>query len=1128
MRGKDFPSAKVTKEVPKARLEALKCQEVNVEMPFPCSQHNCMEFHANLHGFCNKHRFNHVWRKACVFLTKCVQWLELAFLLSIQAAAEIQSRVLLTLILLSLLPVTCLFLEEMTGISGASICVTLLVVAVGTCVLTAKRLDAMQQMIFNAGLETEAKYFQVLQPRDLEADSGHLVQLSTLLNKSSDDSLQVQHTGVKDEYIRSRRHASRFQSEVCDRLASISSEIFVKITPLAELQVDDTEVVDILHCDVWCDTLPQVQQAWEALHALDVQIVVAQDLFAATSSRKCIRVVVSLDDNLATVFLLEKSLSSLPTQTGALDVANSLGLLDKTEMSSWETAQLQREFKIPRAVLLTTFLLRVVAHCLCVTIATYIHILAYYRNRGQWSLSTFARVLPFWTCAFILLWELRFCLCCLRRRFRFRPRPTQVWYRKYLGIQGSHYAFKVAALQMITVLIQGLAKANLFGIIQASHVAETLRSDAAVWCFLGLLLCNILFPALVFAMPNSVFSRVLAALMDAVLDSGYIITTLWLYIRFGAMRNLDYIFVNNFFNYAALYTCAAHVLCVCRSLESADWDVLLHLPRAEPIWGAWKRILFAIAYALSLMLLVGLLFRGTMVVGPREPGLCPPCECSRTGPTFVVLELCVIPRGYVAEAAEPIEFNLTNRNITRVLPDAFVARGAHQPVRALSLRGNHLTELPDQLFNDLLEPMGSNRLFSWDMDLVDLAHNRLTQLPPNLFQTRSSQEVLIETLDLGDNRLTVLPSGVFDGVSVYRTLRLRNNHLTQLRPESFQGLSLVDGPNLDLSGNKLRDLPPRVFDGLEVWELNLFGNRLHELPPQVFEGLKVKRLHLQNNSLTQLHWKSFQGMQCSGRGRRRVPFCEILDLSSNTLHELPPKVFEGLDLKKLHLQNNSLTQLHPESFQGLKFFQGSYQPARPRARYYYGTLDLSGNKLQELPPRVFEGLNLSELHLQNNSLTQLHPESFRGLAISSKKMLDLSGQKLRDLPPRAFDGLKVENLHLQNNDLVELHSESFQGIEFLNYKSLSILDLSGNKLQELPPKVFDGLRVYQVNLQSNGITQLHAQSFHGLELTSATLDLSGQKLRELPPKVFEGLKLKKLQLQHNDLMQLHPESFKRA
>eukprot|EP00438_Fugacium_kawagutii_P027129 Skav225192 [mRNA] locus=scaffold3065:104098:108644:+ [translate_table: standard] len=1156
-RAKYAPSA----ELPKPHLRAVCSQEVNTEFPFPCSQQGCAEYHNNMHGFCRKHRFNHMSRKAYAFLMKSLQWLELTILLSIQAAAEIQSRVLLLTILLSLLPVTCIFLERATGIPSASVCITMLVVAVGTCLITAKRLDAMQQAIFNAGLATEAKYFQVLQPlQDLEENSKHLVELSTILNRHSDDTLQeVPHTkeGLKEKYIEARRHATLFQSLVCDPLACVSSEVFAMIKPVAEL--DEKEALGILHCEVWCDSLQHVQRAWEVLEGLDVQIVIAQDFFAVASSRKCIRIVVNLQGCFATVFLLETSLSSLQTEKGALEVANSLGLLDKTQAESWETAQFQGDYEIPRCVLVATAFLRLVAFCLSVIAAIAIHslhTLSYYgedllsRREELLNLWTFARALPFWTCAAILLWEMRCCCCCIcwkRRRFRARPRPTQVWYRKYFGIQGRHYAFKVVALQLITVVIQGVAKASLFATIHATRGSEPLKSSTAVYCFVGLLVCNIIFPALVFLVPNAIFSRVLAALMDAVLDFGYIITSVWLYILFATPENLDDIFVKDFFNYAALYMCTVHVLCVCRSLETADWAALLQVPRAKPIWGAWKRTLFSTMYACSLMVFVGLLLGGS-VVGSKEVGQCPPCQCSSNGSGSLLLERCFIPTSYVAKAALPIEFNLTNRNIREVMPDAFFARGVHQQVSFLSLRGNHLTALPEGLFMDLLEPM---RHSYWDMDVMDLAHNRLTVLPQGIFQSGSSSRVHIAELYLEGNDLTVLKPELFNGLCLNQ-LRIQNNKLTQLHPESFRGLSFrnkYDQSILDLSGNKLQELPPKVFDGLRLNQLRLqdndltllhpesfqgikfavhrlYGipltildlsrNKLQELPPKVFAGVKVKRLHIQNNSLTSLHPESFRGFTSSSGW-----YAFILDLSGNKLQELPPNVFAGVKVITLRIQNNELTQLHPESFRGLSFYNS----------FTMGTLDLSRNKLQELPPKVFDGLFLEQLLLQNNDLTLLRPESFQGIIFESsewvKSILDLSGNKLQELPPKVFDGWCLNQLRLQNNDLTQLHPESFRGLSFRNKYAQSILDLSGNKLQELPPKVFDGSRLNQLLLQDNDLTQLHPESFHGINFTGCGwLDLSGNKLQELRAKVFDGLVLERLRLQDNDLTQLHPESFR--
>ena len=184
---------------------------------------------------------------------------------------------------------------------------------------------------------------------------------------------------------------------------------------------------------------------------------------------------------LATVFLLEKSLSTLEAHQGICDAANSLGLLDKTSAAGWELSQRQIGSEVPGCIFVATGLLRVATCSSCVIIATGIHGL----NDPYFSAWNLAMALPFWACFAILLWEM------LRIAFadesvggaatiRLRPRPTQVWYRNYLGVQGRHYAFKVAALQLITVLIQGLAKASLFRTIQNTRGSAALKSSTAV------------------------------------------------------------------------------------------------------------------------------------------------------------------------------------------------------------------------------------------------------------------------------------------------------------------------------------------------------------------------------------------------------------------------------------------------------------------------------------------------------------------------------------------------------------------------------------------------------------------------------------------------------------------------
>ena len=1001
--------------------------------------------------------------------------------------------------------------------SAASICVTFLVVSVGTCLYTAKRLDGMQQSVFNVALATEASYFQVLQPSS--ETSNNLVQVSTILRSHTDGSSQELQTqqDLRRNYELAKSHMSIFQSAVCEPLASTGLEVVAKMKSLTEL--DEREGgADILFCEVWCDSLQEVQDAWDMLKDLDgVEIVSARDFFAVASYKKNCQVVVSLQGYLTTVVLLEKSLSSWEAQKGLSDAADSLGLLDKTKASAWEVSRLQRDSEVPRCVFVATAFLRLVALSSCYIIGgkiggkntsssgdpffglydTLHHCTDLYEDGYGYGsecgmsldLRMLAMTLPFLICFLILLWEMKCCCCCLccrkhRRSFKIRPRPTQLWYRTYLGVQGSHYAFKVAALQFLTVVMQGLAKASLFRTIQDTHGSESLRASTTVHCFIVLLLRNILFPAMILVIPNYVFSRVGAALLDAVLDVGYMVTSIWLYYSFATTESLTDIFLSSFLNYMSIYICIAHVLCVCRSLETADWIALFQVPRAPPTGKAWKRMSLSSAYALTLLAFVGILVGG-IVLGAfsdsSHAGLCPPCECSTVAPTSLLLDRCMIPTGYVAQAAGRLEFNLTNRNITEVLPDAFIARGAHQEVGSISLRGNHLTELPEGLFRDLLK-----QKYSY-IDTIDLADNRIATLPQTLFQAGSSGGLfVIRELHLEGNCLTTLPPGVFHGLGVdyFGILDMSQNKLQTLHAQTFYSLQFGQSGILDMSQNQLQELRAGTFHGLTFGGngiLDISHNKLQVLHADAFHGLTFEKygiLDMSQNKLQVLHADTFHGLTSYSHSK--------LDMSQNKLQTLPPNVFDGLELDRLgyggilDMSQNKLQALHAETFHGLVFGER-------------GILDMSQNKLQVLPPKVFYGLSyLRSLDLAENELSTLSDDVFHGL--SSLRSLRLEGNRLRSLGGRTFYWLySLRELNLEQNQLTDLDEDSFDGYVAYEYidngyygyqslkRNLLELNLGGNRLTALPDGLFNGFRKLR------------------------TLQLQSNQLERLPPKLFQTL-----------------------
>eukprot|EP00435_Cladocopium_sp_Y103_P004497 s3258_g1.t1 len=596
------------------------------------------------------------------------------------------------------------------------------------------------------------------------------------------------------------------------------------------------------------------------LNDLDgVEIVSARDFFAIAAYKKCLRVVVSVQDYLATVVLLEKSLSSWETQKGLSDAADSLGLLDKTKASAWEVSRL-RDSQVPRCVFVATALLRLVALCSCYIIGAqiggrrnnspdpvfglycYLDADWLFCYESELDLRRLAMTLPFLTCFLILLWDILCCCCCClccckhRRGFKIRPRPTQLWYRKYLGVQGCHYAFKVAALQFLTVVMQGLAKASLFRTIQDTHGPEALQASTAVHCFMVLLLCNILFPAMILGIPNYVFSRVGAALLDAVLDVGYMVTSILLYIVFATTESLTAIFVNS-----------AHQRVRSVSLRG---NRLTQLPEG--------------------------LFRDLLLYQ------------------------------YMIDTID-----LADNRIAALPRTVFQSGSSLYLFDELHLEGNCLTTLPPGVFEGL---------FFYSNGILNISHNKLQALHADTFHGLTFGDDGI--LDMSQNTLQELHADTFHGLTFGQSgiLDMSQNTLQELHAKTFEGLTFGYKGILDMSQNKLQVLHAEAFQNLTFgWKgiLNMSQNKLQELHVETFHGLTFGGegiLDMSQNTLQELHADTFHGLTFGQSG--------ILDMSQNTLQELHADTFHGLTFGQsgiLDMSQNTLQELHAKTFEGLTF-----------------------------------------------------------------------------------------------------------------------------------------------------------------------------------------------------------------
>ena len=768
-------------------------------MPFPCSQRGCVEFHENLHGFCHQHRHLRFTRKIWSSLTMAWNSLQLFMLLLTQALLEIQDGALLGALVLSLLPMALYFLL-FAGLPATFVCVTLSFGMFASLICTAVRFDKMQRALRQLLLKTEGRYLEILQTAEAEQSD---IGVSTLLGARTEqgdllrtNNLDIQQSErmneVRSNFQEAKRLLPFFQSKVCFPLSAVANSfVEAEIKSLSDL--DCPAAVDVLYCNVLCDSLQQVQHAWHLLQGVsDIEIVASHDAFAQLSTQKCCRVVVSLEGYLATVFLMDASITAFEEGVQDLQLANTFGFLDQAKPQYWEVSMLEAPVLIPGWCVVLTWLLRYVGQIVSALLALAVFTTAYILNilesdESSDEASIKIKILfsaPVLACPFLVLvmvfaWDLRLCVvlpccCCCRRPLRRRrPKPTQIFYRKYFGVQGDFYDMKVAALQLVTVLVQAKGKFAMIG-------KESTDSPSFV-CFYVLLCWNSIYPALVLAFPDSKFSRVGAAFMDAGLDLGYLAAWICLLtltgpesansgyeIFFGGLY-LGLLACSGFFRYMSVYISVAHICCVCSSLEQINWNHPFNpsdQKKARTRRHRCIRILCSVVYAVGLLVTVWILF---MQIKYETCGF---CKCAPEGHgdgetgTALQLKTCTFARSiHVAT------LDLTGRNIGSIAPDAL--QGLSHLTNLL-LENNNLTTLPAGVFRDLTS-----------LRELSLHNNSLTTLPAGVFRDLAS----LRYLYLDNNSLTTLPAEVFRDLASLRELSLHNNSLTAFPAENFQGVS---------------------------------------------------------------------------------------------------------------------------------------------------------------------------------------------------------------------------------------------------------------------------------------------------------------------------------------------------
>lgn len=182
-------------------------------------------------------------------------------------------------------------------------------------------------------------------------------------------------------------------------------------------------------------------------------------------------------------------------------------------------------------------------------------------------------------------------------------------------------------------------------------------------------------------------------------------------------------------------------------------------------------------------------------------------------------------------------------------------------------------------------------------------------------------------------------------------------------------------------------------------------------------------------------------------------------------------------------------------------------------------LEWTGSHIIHIDSDAFDNLKqLTKLNLANNQLT--HVNYF--LNLNNLNVLNLSYNKIDDLPRRLFDSLEnLEELYLQHN---LLHVIPFQA--FAPLHNLKVLDLSHNLMVNFLDHFFKPNKLIgELNLSHNKIEKLASNALADLK-DLVHLDLSNNALRVLTIGVFDALKLLEyLNLANNPLSNFNRDTF---
>lgn len=429
--------------------------------------------------------------------------------------------------------------------------------------------------------------------------------------------------------------------------------------------------------------------------------------------------------------------------------------------------------------------------------------------------------------------------------------------------------------------------------------------------------------------------------------------------------------------------------------------------------------------------------------------------------------------------------DLSNTGLKSIFPEML---NKAPNLRQIHLRGNKIQELTEGTFTNLR-----------NLTIVDLSFNNIASIRPATFINAMN----IKQLSLRGNQLNAFRGEIFNTGTSLEELDLSENQLSYLFPTSFRIHPRLR--KINASRNKFNFFPAAIIQSLQFLELiDLSRNQLKAVDELDFARLpRLRQLFLSMNNIEGLSEMAFHNSSQ----------LQHLDLSYNKLERIGERTFEGLSrIEWLNLDHNQLSELPETLFDRSRLqmlenvilsnnnFEVAPLKALQRQYFFVNFVDLSHNKLREIPNDDSTMINVKKLDLSYNPLSE---EAIKNLLSEPKTIreLNLAGTNLTTIT--SLETPFLQSLNLSNNRISTINEAIFDRASLLE-----TLDLSNNQIKNFKTlsMVWPKLPLLQsLNLSNNPFETIVQGDFDNLEMLKSLSIHSLEKCSLIERNAFKNL-----------------------